>query len=77
MHDMHGNVWERVEDCWNESYRGAPSDGSAWMSGDCGLRVIRGGAWYNRPWALRSANRFGSPRSARGLYLGFRLAKDE
>ncbi len=38
---MHGNVREWVEDCWNESYHGAPSDGSAWTSGDCSLRVIR------------------------------------
>ena len=42
---MHGNVWEWVEDCWNDSYEGAPDDGSAWTSGDCGRRVLRGGSW--------------------------------
>ena len=47
LHDLHGNVWEWVQDCWNESYRGAPADGSAWESGDCSLRVLRGGSWDN------------------------------
>ena len=45
LYDMHGNVWEWVEDCWNDSYAGAPSDGRAWTSGDCSRRVIRGGSW--------------------------------
>ena len=45
LYDMHGNVWEWVEDCWHESYEGAPSDGSAWTSGDCSRRVLRGGSW--------------------------------
>ena len=47
LHDMHGNVWEWVEDCWNDSYVGAPGDGSAWRSGSCSQRVIRGGSWLN------------------------------
>ena len=55
LHDMHGNVWRWVEDCWNESYKGAPSDGSAWTSGDCSRRVLRGGSWSNRARFLRSA----------------------
>ena len=45
LHDMHGNVWEWVQDCWNGNYRGAPTDGSAWESGDCSERVLRGGSW--------------------------------
>ena len=57
LHDVHGNVWERVEDCWNVSYRGAPSDGSAWESGNCSRRVVRGGSWVDDPRSLRSANR--------------------
>ena len=76
LHDMHGNVWEWVEDCWNDSYVGAPSDGSAWRSGTCGLRVIRGGSWY-LTWSLRSASRSWGARSYRLYFLGFRLAKDK
>ena len=43
LYQVHGNVSEWVEDCWNNSYRGAPSDGSPWISGDCSRRVLRGG----------------------------------
>ena len=58
LHDVHGNVWEWVEDCWHGDYEGAPTDGSAWTSGgDCGSRVLRGGSWYFVPGFLRSANR--------------------
>ena len=48
VHDMHGNVFEWVEDCWNENYQGAaPTDGSAWATGNCMLRVMRGGGWWD------------------------------
>ena len=78
LHDMHGNVWEWVQDCWNDSYVGAPTDGRAWTSGDCSLRVIRGGSWKNAPRALRSADRFGNTRSYRSHYsIGSRLAQDK
>ncbi|MBV8520848.1 MAG: formylglycine-generating enzyme family protein, partial [Acetobacteraceae bacterium] len=43
LYDMHGNVWEWVEDCWRDSYAGAPTDGSPWISGACRDRVLRGG----------------------------------
>ena len=49
LHDMHGNVWELTQDCWNENYNGAPTDGSAWTRGDCSLRVVRGGSWVIDP----------------------------
>ena len=77
LHDMHGNVWEWVEDCRNDSYVGAPGDGSAWRSGDCNQRVIRGGSWYNYTWRLRSAYRDWPTRSNRDSILGFRLARDK
>jgi formylglycine-generating enzyme required for sulfatase activity len=48
LYDVHGNVWEWTEDCWNANHAGAPSDGSAWTTGDCGFRVIRGGSWGRR-----------------------------
>ena len=52
LHDMHGNVSEWVEDCWNDSYAAGPSDGSVWLSGECGERVKRGGAWFYDPGGL-------------------------
>jgi len=75
LHDMHGNVWEWVQDCWNDSYRGAPSDGSAWMSGDCGRAVLRGGSWGYNGQDLRSAFRYRGPRDLRNDFTGFRPAR--
>jgi len=72
---MHGNVWEWVQDCWNDSYRGAPSDGSAWMSGDCGRAVLRGGSWVGYGRYLRSAFRGRDDRDYRFIVTGFRPAR--
>ena len=80
LHDMHGGVWEWVQDCWNDSYEGAPTDGSAWTSGDCSRRVVRGGSWRSEPTYLRSASRYRIGRTARVQVdndLGFRLAQDK
>ena len=77
LYDMHGNVWEWVQDCWNDSYVGAPSDGRAWMNGDCSLRVLRGSSWLATPGYLRSANRYRLIRSHRSDDIGFRLAQDK
>ena len=74
LHDMHGSVWELVQDCWNENYSGAPSDGSAWESGKCSLRVVRGGAINSPSGDLRSASRYHWP-GACGLVYGFRVAR--
>ena len=75
LHDVLGNVWEWVQDCWNDSYRGAPSDGSAWESGDCSRRVLRGGSWDIQPQVLRSAFRFRVPAGYRSGSFGFRVAR--
>ena len=75
IHDMHGNVLEWVQDCYNKySYNGAPTDGSAWESEDINYRVLRGGAWYNGPGDLRSANR--DKGFIRSSARGFRVARD-
>ena len=76
LYDMHGNVWEWVEDCWHDSYRGAPSDGSAWVTFcDNVERVLRGGSWYLVPRFLRSASRHWRTAGSRNLYDGFRVAR--
>ena len=76
LHDMHGNVYEWVQDCHNNSYAGAPGDGSAWMSGDCSQRVVRGGSWLYSPRYLRSAYRVWGTRTYRYSDQGFRLVQD-
>ena len=76
LHDMHGNVWEWVMDCWTSNHQGAPVDGSVHPGGECGQRVLRGGAWNNDAERLRV--------SARGAYAahfadftnGFRLVRE-
>jgi formylglycine-generating enzyme required for sulfatase activity len=75
LHDMHGNVWEWVADCYKDSYAGAPADGSAVTSGDCGSRVLRGGCWDYIPRNLRSADRDRDPSGSRNSIYGFRVAR--
>ena len=75
LHDLHGNAGEWVEDCWNDSYAGAPSDGTAWTRGDCRYHVRRGGSFDGIPMWLRSAFRVGNPSGLRYYNLGFRVAR--
>ena len=76
LHDMLGNVLEWVEDCWNRDYRGAPADGSAWTTGKCSGRVVRGGSWFSDLRRVRSADREAYKAKNRTiLFLGFRVAK--
>lgn len=75
LHDVLGNVWEWVEDCWNGSYSGAPVDGGARESGDCSKRVLRGGSWFNGPGFLRSALRYRNSTGYRSNLSGFRVAR--
>jgi formylglycine-generating enzyme required for sulfatase activity len=74
FHDVHGNVLEWVEDCWNEDYTGAPTDGSSWVQGSCS-RVIRGGSWGHAPKFLRSASRARFSIGIRIITIGFRVAR--
>lgn len=74
LHDMLGNVWEWVQDCWNSNYVGAPSDGAAWNEGDCESRVVRGGAWLigGSPGAPVRNRRLATSRTQ---ITGFRVAR--
>jgi formylglycine-generating enzyme required for sulfatase activity len=74
LHDMHGNVYEWVQDCGTASYDGAPADGSA-RTGPCTSRVLRGGSWSYDSRDLRSANRRPSSASDQSSSRGFRLAR--
>jgi formylglycine-generating enzyme required for sulfatase activity len=79
LHEMHGNVFEWVEDCWHGNYDGAPVDGAAWLDskgGDCDQRVMRGGAYISWWTYLRSADRHAYLKNTRWDTVGFRLAAD-
>jgi len=76
LYDTHGNVFEWVEDCWNDDYKGAPADGSARLTGDCKVRVQRGGAWgYPRDY-LRIAVRGRQGHDYRYINAGVRVARE-
>lgn len=75
LHDMLGNVWEWVEDCWNTSHAGAPGTGEARRDGDCASRVARGGGWFTNPVLVRSANRYGVEAGDRDSDMGFRVVR--
>ena len=75
LYDVLGNVSEWVQDCWYDSYSGAPTDGRARESRNCDHRVLRGGSWDIGPWFLRSANRFRNSPANRDMYYGFRVAR--
>jgi formylglycine-generating enzyme required for sulfatase activity len=76
LYDMSGNIWQWVEDWYHGNYNGAPTDGSAWLTGgDQKSRVVRGGSWELNPTLLRSSNRdFNSPVN-RYDFIGFRVAR--
>lgn len=77
IHDTQGNVWEWVEDCWHDSYDGAPADGSAWIQGgNCNRRVIRGGSWPEARTHIRAANRAPDGADNRTSGLGIRVARE-
>jgi len=75
LHDMHGNVWEWVEDDYHENYTDGPTDGTAWRSGQP-LAVAKGGSFRDPPWRLRSAARLPLPRDAAADNVGLRVARD-
>ena len=75
LHDIHGNVWEWVQDCWNETYDSAPADGSAWENDNCTKRIGRGGSWNYRTIDVRFANRGKFPEDTKRNDIGFRVVR--
>jgi formylglycine-generating enzyme required for sulfatase activity len=75
LHDMHGNVWEWVQDNWHEDYAGAPTDGAVRSGGDTTQRAKRGGGWYSHATEIRSASRQGDQPDHRAADIGFRVAR--
>jgi formylglycine-generating enzyme required for sulfatase activity len=76
LHDMLGNVWEWIDDCFVGDYRNAPPDAATQIrGGDCGQRIIRGGSWHNYPDALRTPTRFSLPVTMRSASVGFRVVR--
>lgn len=73
--DLKGNVFEWVEDCWNYNYVDAPTDGSAWTSGDCQRRVLRGGSWFSQENFSRPTFRNSFKKHHRSSSFGFRVAR--
>ncbi|GGB86245.1 hypothetical protein GCM10011352_10180 [Marinobacterium zhoushanense] len=76
IHDLNGNVDEWVEDCYQGTYAGAPSDGSASAGANCSHRVMRGGSWFEIPRLIRSASRYRHPANSSRNSWGFRVALD-
>jgi formylglycine-generating enzyme required for sulfatase activity len=74
LYDMHGNVWEWCLDHWHDSYKGAPIDGSAWLSDkESSYRLLRGGSWLSHPWYCRSAFRLNLDPDNWSHDIGFRV----
>ncbi len=76
LYDMRGNVWEWVQDCWNEDMHAAPTDGSAWLQGQCGQRVLRGGSWYDDQSMLSNKARVYNASDSADNNSGFRIVLD-
>jgi formylglycine-generating enzyme required for sulfatase activity len=75
LYQVHGNIWDLTDDCYHDSYQGAPTDGSAWTSVDCPYHIIRGGSYDFDPVNLRSAARNWFPTGSIMLHMGFRVGR--
>ena len=76
LHDMFGNVFEWVQDCWRDSYQEAPTNGAARSDGDCTSRELRGGSWFTSPDYLRASYRNQFERGYRSSSVGFRVVRE-
>jgi formylglycine-generating enzyme required for sulfatase activity len=76
LYDTAGNAAEWIEDCWNDNYRSAPSNGTAWTAGQCRLRVLRGGAFDSQAKYVRSMARFRYDADVRYTSNGLRVVRE-
>ena len=76
LHDVHGNVWERLEDCRHTTYDGAPGDGRVWGGGHCALRSMRGGSWKDKAFDIRTSHRGWGGSNRRTNNAGFRVVRE-
>ena len=76
LYNVHGNVWEWMADCWNDSNAEATPDGSPRLTGDCRQRVVRSGSWYYFSKNLRSAWRFKNDARVKSYGIGFRVLRE-
>lgn len=76
LFQVHGNVGEWVEDCWNTNYTAAPTNSTAVKTGNCKRHVLRGGGWSYKASDIRSAYRESAPEEERYVHVGFRVARD-
>ncbi len=76
LYDMNGNVMEWTQDCYHKSYRGAPRNGAAWISGGCSTRVVRGGSYKSTTDGIRSFAREHMPPDTKASQIGFRIVRE-
>ena len=76
LYDVHGNVLEYVVDCWTKSHKDLPLDGAPKKTANCQSRVIKGGAWYYRAKASRSAYRARNDTRVFSYFIGFRVIRE-
>ncbi|MEA3150075.1 MAG: eukaryotic-like serine/threonine-protein kinase [Gammaproteobacteria bacterium] len=76
INDLFGNVMEWVQDCWHDDYSGAPADGTAWQSGPCTERELRGGSWFTSPQYVRASYRNRFESAYRSSTTGLRLVRE-
>ena len=74
LYDMHGNVWEWCQDIWHDNYKGAPTNGAAWIASNKENVLMRGGAWNYEAKGCRGAYRGRTGPGDRRSNSGFRLA---
>jgi formylglycine-generating enzyme required for sulfatase activity len=75
LHDLSGNLWEWVEDCWDPNPATGPVDGGPRRDGDCGLRIMKGGSWASMPVRIRASFRDAYTPGDYGEFIGFRVAR--